>query len=104
MLSLCDSVIKCYTVLQYYDFRKWKGAKGMKTINVRDARKYMTNLDKLLEKEREVTITRRGEPIARLSAVGRKKVIPSHRGLRDSILGQAVQSENLIREDRDSRG
>jgi len=76
----------------------------MKTLNVRDARKSMTNIDKILEKEGEITITRRGEPIARLSPMGRRKGIPSHRSLRESIARQKVQSETLVREDRDGRG
>ncbi len=81
-----------------------KGECGMKTLNVREARKSMTHLEKLLEKEGEVTITRRGEPIARLSPVARKKGIPTHRALRESIARQEVQSETLVREDRDGRG
>jgi antitoxin (DNA-binding transcriptional repressor) of toxin-antitoxin stability system len=76
----------------------------MKTLNVREARKSMTNIDKILEKEGEITITRRGEPIARMSSMGRRKGIPSHRGLRESIARQKVQSETLVREDRDERG
>ena len=76
----------------------------MKTLNVREARKSMTNIDKLLETEGEITITRRGEPIARLSPVGRRKGTPSHRTLRESIARQEVQSETLVREDRDGRG
>jgi antitoxin (DNA-binding transcriptional repressor) of toxin-antitoxin stability system len=76
----------------------------MKTLNIREARKSMTNIDKLLDMEGEITITRRGEPIARLSPVGPRKGIPSHRGLRESISRQKVQSETLVREDRDGRG
>ncbi|MBF8260052.1 MAG: prevent-host-death protein [Actinobacteria bacterium] len=76
----------------------------MKTLNVREARKSMTNIDKLLEKEGDITITRRGEPIARLSPMGRRKGIPSHRVLRESIARQEVQSETLVRKDRDGRG
>lgn len=64
----------------------------------------MTNIDKLLDTEGEITITRRGEPIARLSPMGRRKGIPSHRALRESISRQTVQSETLVREDRDGRG
>lgn len=76
----------------------------MKTLNVREARKSMTNIDKLLEKEGDITITRRGDPIARLSPMGRRKGVPSHRALRESIARQVVQSESLVREDRDGRG
>lgn len=76
----------------------------MKAINIREARKSMANLEKLLEKEGEVTITRRGEPIARLSSVVRKKGIPTHKALRDSIARQEVGSETLVRDDRDRRG
>jgi len=76
----------------------------MKTLNVREARKSMTNIDKLLEKEGDITITRRGEPIARLSPIGRRKGIPSHRNLRETIARQKVPSEKLVRQDRNGRG
>ena len=76
----------------------------MKTINIREARKSMTKIDKILDMEGEITITRRGDPIALLSPVGRRKGIPSHRALRESITRQKVQSEKLVREDRDGRG
>jgi len=76
----------------------------MKTLNVREARKSMTNIDKLLEIEGDITITRRGEPIARMSPTGRRKGIPSHRALRESIARQKVPSEKLVRQDRNGRG
>jgi antitoxin (DNA-binding transcriptional repressor) of toxin-antitoxin stability system len=76
----------------------------MKTLNIREARRSMTNIDKLLDMEGEITITRRGEPIARMSPVGPRKSVPSHRALRESISRQKVQSETLVREDRDGRG
>lgn len=76
----------------------------MKTLNVREVRKSMINIDKLLDMEGEITITRRGEPIARMSPIGRRKGIPSHKALRESITRQKVPSEKLVREDRDGRG
>lgn len=76
----------------------------MKTLNIREARKSMTNIDKLLDMEGEITITRRGEPIARLSPMGRRRSIPSHRALRESLSRQKVASEKLVREDRNRRG
>ncbi len=76
----------------------------MKTLNIRDVRKSMINIDKLLDVEGEITITRRGEPIARMSPIGRRKGIPTHKALRESIARQKVPSEKLVREDREGRG
>jgi antitoxin (DNA-binding transcriptional repressor) of toxin-antitoxin stability system len=66
-----------------------KEGSDMKKLTIREVRQALSHLDRLLEIEGEVTITRRGDPIAKVVQVGRKRPIPSHRDLRDGI-----QSEN----------
>ncbi len=54
----------------------------MKKLTIREARQSLSQLDRLLAVEEEVMITRRGEPIAKVVQVERKRPIPSHRDLR----------------------
>ena len=75
----------------------------MKTLTIRETRQALSHLDRLLAKEGELTITRRGEPIARVSQIGKKRTMPSHRDLRDSMPMLSSGSARLIREDRDAR-
>jgi antitoxin (DNA-binding transcriptional repressor) of toxin-antitoxin stability system len=75
----------------------------MKKLTIREIRQSLSHLDKLLAVEEEVMITRRGDPIARVVQVGRKRPIPSHRDLRDGMKRMHKGSESLLREDRDSR-
>jgi len=75
----------------------------MKKLTIRDARRSLTHLDRLLAAEGEVIITRRGEAIARLVPLNRKAAIPSHRDLREKMPRLRKVSETLIRKDRDAR-
>ncbi len=75
----------------------------MKKLSIREARQALTHLDRLLAVEDEVMITRRGEPIAKVIQIGRKRPIPSHRDLRDGMKRMHKGSETLLREDRDER-
>jgi len=75
----------------------------MKKLTIREARKSLSNLEHLLEVEGEVMITRRGEAIARVVQIGRRRAIPSHRDLREGMPRMRKGSEKLIREDRDRR-
>jgi antitoxin (DNA-binding transcriptional repressor) of toxin-antitoxin stability system len=75
----------------------------MKKLSVRETRQSLSSLDRLLADEGEVTITRRGEAIARLVQVGRKRPIPSHRDLRERMTRMRKTSGRIIREERDSR-
>ena len=75
----------------------------MKKLSIREARQSLSHLDRLLEIEGEVTITRRGDPIAKLVQVGRKRPIPSHRDLREGMQRMHKGSETLLRKDRDGR-
>jgi antitoxin (DNA-binding transcriptional repressor) of toxin-antitoxin stability system len=75
----------------------------MKKLTIREARQSLSHLDRLLAVEGEVTITRRGEAIARVVQVGKKRPIPSHRDLREGMRRMRKGSEKIIREDRDVR-
>jgi len=75
----------------------------MKKLSIREARQSLTRLDRLLEVEGEMTITRRGEAIARVVQINRKRPIPSHRDLREKMPQLRRGSERVIREDRDGR-
>jgi antitoxin (DNA-binding transcriptional repressor) of toxin-antitoxin stability system len=72
----------------------------MKKLTIREIRQSLSHLDRLLEIEGEVTITRRGDPIAKVVQVGRKRPIPSHRDLRDAIPKIHKGSEAVLRKDR----
>ena len=75
----------------------------MKKLTIRETRQALSHLDRLLSAEGEVTITRRGEAIARIVALSKKRTIPSHRDLREKMPRMRRGSEKLIREDRDAR-
>jgi len=76
----------------------------MKTLSVREMRAALPTLEKLLESEGEVVITRNGRPVARLLPTAPQHGIPSRKDLRAQMRPLTVGSEVLIREDRDSRG
>jgi antitoxin (DNA-binding transcriptional repressor) of toxin-antitoxin stability system len=75
----------------------------MKKLTIRQARQSLDNLDRLLAEEGEVTIARRGDPIARVLPVVTERTLPSHAALRRSMPRMRKGSERLIREDRDAR-
>jgi len=75
----------------------------MKTLNIRETRKALSQLDRLLDEEGELTITRRGEPIARIVHANGKRSMPSHRDLRESMPRFLKGSEKIVRADRNSR-
>jgi len=74
----------------------------MKSITVRETRQGLSRLEELLA-EGEVTITRRGKPVARLLPVGGSLPIPSHLELRESMPRLGRGSERLQRVERDAR-
>jgi prevent-host-death family protein len=74
----------------------------MKSITVRETRQGLSRLEELLA-EGEVTITRRGKPVARLLPIGGSRPVPSHKDLRDCIPRLRRGSERLQREERDAR-
>ena len=75
----------------------------MKKLSIREARQSLSHLDRLLAAEGEVTITRRGEAIARLTQINKKRPIPSHRDLRKRMPLMRKGSEKVVREDRNLR-
>ena len=75
----------------------------MKQINIREARQSLSRVERLLEVEGEVMITRRGQAIARVTRIGTKRPIPSHRDLRETMSRLRRKSEAILREDRDAR-
>jgi len=75
----------------------------MKKLTIREARQALSQLDRILAVEGEVTITRRGETIARIIQIGKKRPIASHKGLRERMPRMRKSSEKLIREDRNGR-
>jgi len=75
----------------------------MKTLTIREARQALSHLDDLLSIEGELTITRRGEPIAHVVPIIRKRPVPSHRDLREKMQEVKVGSEKLLREERNAR-
>jgi prevent-host-death family protein len=75
----------------------------MKQLNIREARQSLSQLEKLLAEEGEITITRRGEPIARVVPVSPLRTIPSHQDLRQKMPRMKKGSEALIRAERDLR-
>ncbi len=75
----------------------------MRKLTIREARQALSHLDHILETEGEVTITKRGQAVARVVQLGRKMPIPSHKDLREKMLRMKIGSNKLVREDRDAR-
>jgi len=73
----------------------------MKKLTIRETRQSLSHLDHLLADEGEVMITRRGEAIARLTQIGKRRPIPSHGELRRRMSFMRKGSEKVVREDRD---
>jgi prevent-host-death family protein len=75
----------------------------MKRMTIREARRSLTHLERILADEGEVSITRRGTEIARLLPLSKSAPIPSHRDLRKKTARMKRNSEKLVRQDRDAR-
>jgi antitoxin (DNA-binding transcriptional repressor) of toxin-antitoxin stability system len=75
----------------------------MKKLSIREARQALSHLDRVLDEEGEVALTRRGKVIARVVGIGQTRPIPSHKGLRREMALLRKGSEKLVREDRDAR-
>jgi antitoxin (DNA-binding transcriptional repressor) of toxin-antitoxin stability system len=74
----------------------------VKKLTIRETRQSLSHLDDLLKEEGEITITRRGRPIGRVTAIARK-AIPSHKDLRSKMKPVKTASQILVRKDRDER-
>jgi len=75
----------------------------MKKLTIRETRRSLSHIERLLEVEGEMTVTRRGHPIARLTPINHKRPIPSHQELREKMPKMRRTSEKLVREDRETR-
>jgi len=75
----------------------------MKTLSIREIRKELAQLDKMVSREGEIVVTRRGQPIARLLPLRSKQRMPSHADLRASMPRLKNGSETHIRTERDER-
>jgi antitoxin (DNA-binding transcriptional repressor) of toxin-antitoxin stability system len=74
----------------------------VKKLTIRETRQSLSHLDELLQEEGEITITRRGRPIGRVTAIA-KKAILSHRDLRMKMKRVKTESQILVREEREGR-
>jgi antitoxin (DNA-binding transcriptional repressor) of toxin-antitoxin stability system len=75
----------------------------MKTLSIREMRGALSRIDRILEEESEIIVSRRGEAVARVLPVEPRRRMPSHADLR-SRMPRLSASEDLIRDDRDERG
>ena len=77
-------------------------------VTVRDAKSHLSELLEWVAGGREITITSDGKPTARLVAVAPEAPRKLFRGMGEFLAGQAIHrgptADELIREDRDSRG
>ena len=72
-------------------------------MSIREVRQQLANLPSVLGKTPEIIITRRGTPLARLTSIGKPRQRPTHAKLRAMQTKAKVNSEVLIRADRDER-
>ena len=75
----------------------------MRKLSVREVRAALPQLERILEQEGELVITRNGVPIARVLPAVRREGMPSHAELRSRMPRLSVGSEVLIRQERDER-
>ena len=75
----------------------------MKKLSIREARQSLSHLDRILNEEGEIALTRRGKIIAKVVGIGQTRPIPSHKSLRLKMARLRKGSEKLVREDRDAR-
>ena len=75
----------------------------MKELNVREMRANIGRLDELVDEAGELVISRRGEPIARVLPVSRRRSLPTHADLRQLTAPLKTPSAELIRAERDER-
>jgi len=75
----------------------------VRRISIREIRSALSHVEELLENEGEVILTRHGKPVARVLPIDMHRPIPSRRHLRQSMEPVPVQSEDLLRRERDER-
>jgi antitoxin (DNA-binding transcriptional repressor) of toxin-antitoxin stability system len=75
----------------------------MKELSIREMRAALGHLDRLLEKEGEIVVTRRGAKVARVLPMKKTRKLPTHSDLRQRMPLLSSSAE-LVRADRDERG
>ena len=75
----------------------------MRELSIREMRENLGTLDRLVEHEGELLVTRRGIPIARILPVKGSQARPDHAELRSAMQKLETSSEALVRADRDQR-
>jgi len=75
----------------------------MKAISIREMRSELGHLDRLMDEEGEVIVTKHGKPVARLLPLKGSRMMPDHAPLRAQMPVLKTPSARLIREDRDGR-
>lgn len=75
----------------------------MRMAGVREARQDLTSLLDDVRKGREVTITDRGRPVARLVPVSMRQPFPDLSGVREATRGRQVRLSEAVLDDREDR-
>lgn len=75
----------------------------MKTLNIREIRSSIGQLDSIVEQSGEVIVTRYGKPILRILPIQEHINRPEHAELRKKTPLLKTPSSQLIREDRNER-
>ena len=75
----------------------------MRTAGVREARQNLTDLLDDVKKGREVVITDRGRPVARLAPLARRRVFPDLARVRQAFRGADPGLSKAVLEEREDR-
>jgi len=75
----------------------------MRIAGVREARQDMTSLLEDVRKGREVLITDRGRPVARLAPVSARQAFPDLAKVRAATRGRQVRLSDAVIDDREDR-
>lgn len=78
------------------------GGVRLLTMSIRQLRDSLSSLGEIVERDREILITRHGRVLAKLVAPGPSRSAPSHSDLRAGMPYLSVPSEELIRQERES--
>lgn len=73
----------------------------MRSMSIREIRENLVNIEQVIAREGEVTVTRHGRPVAKIVPLRQRGPVPSHADLRASMPRQTRPSQELVREDRD---
>jgi len=74
-----------------------------RSLSMREVRAALPRLEEVLREVGEITVTRHGQPVARLLSIRTRRAKPTHAELRASMKRLRQPSERLVREDRDAR-